>query len=225
MESSIIAELSKTLQIAPEYVVREYWEMVLLQEISASALGPSIVFKGGTALRLAYNSPRFSVDLDFSPLTKIVYSDFSRIMKEIDSRYKEITLKDLKDKFYTLFALFSIGEPNLKHNFSIKIELNKKLLPAAPNVFEPRLLISITSPVQVLMNTYTLAQIKKEKWEAVKTRRQPRDVFDLWYVANLERAPWQAPATDYSMLEWKNELNRLLPKKLYSVIEQLRNQQ
>jgi predicted nucleotidyltransferase component of viral defense system len=45
--------------------VREYWEMLILKELTESLLGEKLVFIGGTALRLVYNSPRFSDDLDF----------------------------------------------------------------------------------------------------------------------------------------------------------------
>lgn len=52
-------------------VVREYWELIILKGFYESPQGRYLIFKGGTALRLAYGFPRFSEDLDFS-LTKDV---------------------------------------------------------------------------------------------------------------------------------------------------------
>jgi hypothetical protein len=33
--------------------------------------------------------------------------------------------------------------------------------------------------------------------------------------------PWQAPTNNYKMMELKNDLNRLLPRKFYPVVGQL----
>ena len=65
--------LSQKLQISLEQVVREEYEILLLKEIFESEFGANLVFKGGTALRLVYNSPRFSEDLDFT-----LIKDFDR---------------------------------------------------------------------------------------------------------------------------------------------------
>jgi predicted nucleotidyltransferase component of viral defense system len=66
MEKQLAEELAKSLKISINQIIsREYWGMVILREISQSRLADFLVFAGGTALRLVYNSPRFSDDLDF----------------------------------------------------------------------------------------------------------------------------------------------------------------
>lgn len=220
MESNILNQLSKQMQIAPEFVVREYWEMVLLQELTESAIGEKLVFKGGTALRLAYNSPRFSVDLDFSLCSGLEMKDISLIIDKIIAKYPQIKIKDRIEKYYTYFTLLLFTEPNLAKNFSIKIEISKRDF-VEKNIYEPKLLVSPVISQQILLNTYTLEQIKKEKLDAIKTRRQPRDLFDLWFINSLERGVWRVPENDYTKMELKNELNKFLPKKFYPVIEQL----
>jgi predicted nucleotidyltransferase component of viral defense system len=47
-------------------VVREYWELIILKGLYESPQGRYLIFKGGTALWLAYDSPRFFEHLDFS---------------------------------------------------------------------------------------------------------------------------------------------------------------
>ena len=49
-----------TLKISIDKIVREEAEMAFLQELADDPLSSKLVFYGGTALRLAYNSPRFS---------------------------------------------------------------------------------------------------------------------------------------------------------------------
>ena len=66
MNRQLAETLEKKLGIFQEQIVREEYEMIILKALSDSKLGKSFIFRGGTALRLAYGSPRFSVDLDFS---------------------------------------------------------------------------------------------------------------------------------------------------------------
>src|SRR3989344_6645774 len=47
-------------------IVREYFQHVFLAELYKLPDAEKLLFKGGTALRIIYGSPRFSEDLDFS---------------------------------------------------------------------------------------------------------------------------------------------------------------
>lgn len=47
-------------------VVREYFQHLFLSELYKLPEAEHLLFKGGTALRIVYGSPRFSEDLDFS---------------------------------------------------------------------------------------------------------------------------------------------------------------
>jgi len=47
-------------------IVREYFQHVFLEQLYRLDEAERMLFKGGTALRVIYGSPRFSEDLDFS---------------------------------------------------------------------------------------------------------------------------------------------------------------
>ena len=47
-------------------IVREYFQNVFLAKLYTLSEAEKMLFKGGTALRILYGSPRFSEDLDFS---------------------------------------------------------------------------------------------------------------------------------------------------------------
>ena len=47
-------------------IVREYFQHIFLGELYKLPDAEKLLFKGGTALRIIYGSPRFSEDLDFS---------------------------------------------------------------------------------------------------------------------------------------------------------------
>jgi len=64
MEQLIAEQKARELKIDRVQVVREYWELIVLKGLYESTFGRYLIFKGGTALRLTYGSPRFSEDLD-----------------------------------------------------------------------------------------------------------------------------------------------------------------
>ena len=83
MDQQLAEKLSRELRISPEQIAREEYELLILDKWMASRLGNALVLKGGTALRLAYGSPRFSDDLDFSLLTPVSESAFMRTAESV----------------------------------------------------------------------------------------------------------------------------------------------
>lgn len=213
-------QLSKELGVSPELLIRENWEMLILKELTEAKFGSFLVFKGGTALRLAYQSPRFSHDLGFDLVKKISYSQFSDWADKLVKKYPELKLKDAADKYFTYLFQFSVKDDNLINRFSIKLEISKRNL-KKKSYYEPRLLTSPVTPIQVLINVVFLDQIQAEKKEAIKTRKQPRDLFDLWFISQLKKEPWVCPKHSFKQRELRQELNKYLPLKYLSVIEKL----
>lgn len=221
MELNILSQLSQKMQISPDMVIREYWEMLLLNELTQSPLGTFLVFKGGTALRLAYNSPRFSADLDFDLTKKINFSDFKKAVDKIVDKYPQAKLKDLAKKYNTYLAQISISEPGIPKAFSIKIEISTRQIRES-SYAELKILTSPTTPMQILIRVVKLEKITKEKKQALETRKQPRDLFDLWYIAQLQRTAWKCPKHSISAGELNRELKKFLPKNFYGIINNLK---
>ena len=61
-----IKDLSIIFQMDEYSIFREYLQLVFLSYLYQEKEASKIIFKGGTALRLLFGSPRFSEDLDFS---------------------------------------------------------------------------------------------------------------------------------------------------------------
>ena len=76
MNKQLAVSLQQQLGISTVQIIREEYEMTILNRLFNSRLGKKLIFRGGTALRLAYNSPRFSDDLDFSNIEDITEKDF-----------------------------------------------------------------------------------------------------------------------------------------------------
>lgn len=185
-------------------------------------ISAKLAFYGGTALRLAYGSPRFSEDIDLICLKQIKFSEFEKFVKKTVKNNPHWQLKDIKNKRNNLFALILIKDEKLKHYFSLKIELYK---PNKKIILETELLL-IKSPLNVaepLLLAPTLKELKRLKEDALALRKKARDIFDLWYIAKVLREDFIIPAKmpKYSKREFTNELQVFLPKKYYPVISEL----
>ncbi|MDF1498289.1 MAG: nucleotidyl transferase AbiEii/AbiGii toxin family protein [Patescibacteria group bacterium] len=211
LEQEIVNKLSKELRIAPELIVREAWEIIILKELFEQRFSEKLIFKGGTALRLAYQSPRFSVDLDFSVLVKINPKDFFSFLNNLEKKYLELEIMDKKDKFYTLYAQVKIKEDFLNRPFSIKIEISKRKNQFKKNEYLPKVLKTSVYPLEILCDTATTKKIYQDKIAAIRNRQAPRDLFDLWYLSEKLNKPFKPPKTKLTEKEIRSELHRLLP--------------
>ena len=174
-------DFKKQLNISSDRILREEAEMIFLNELAKDKLSAKLVFYGGTALRLVYNSPRFSEDIDLIHIKPIDFLEFEKFIQETIKKNSRWQLKDIKNKRNTMFALILIKDEKLKHNFSLKIEIHK---PAKKVELETELSL-IKSPLSVtepLLLTPTLNELKKLKENALVSRKKARDIFDLWYI-------------------------------------------
>jgi predicted nucleotidyltransferase component of viral defense system len=222
MDENQLQKYIKELGIARDQILREEAEMEILSELAKNKLSANLVFYGGTALRLVYGSPRFSEDIDLLVIKKISFPEFKNFIAELIKKHDNWTVKDIKDKRQTIFALIGIIDGKLKHSFSVKIEAHK---PAHKIKLEMELSLikSPMSAAEPLLLVPTLKELKKLKENALHGRKKGRDIFDLWYIAQILREnlilPEKMPA--YSARDFKNELQVFLPKKYYPVINQL----
>ncbi|MBN3033749.1 MAG: nucleotidyl transferase AbiEii/AbiGii toxin family protein, partial [Candidatus Saganbacteria bacterium] len=72
-------------------LVREYFQHEFLSDLYKLPGAEKLMFKGGTALRIIYGSPRFSEDLDFSlfgapeyQIKALVEELFVKVLAEIE---------------------------------------------------------------------------------------------------------------------------------------------
>ena len=222
MNSQQLDDLKKQINISSDQILREEAEMIFLDELAKNKLSAKLVFYGGTALRLVYNSPRFSEDIDLIHIKPIDFLEFKKFVQEVINKNPRWRLKDLKNKRNTMFALILIEDEKLKHNFSLKIEVHK---PAKKVKLETELSLikSLLSIAEPLLLVPTLNELKKLKENALVSRKKARDIFDLWYISQSLRENFILPSKmpKYSEREFKNELQVFLPKKYYPIIKQL----
>jgi predicted nucleotidyltransferase component of viral defense system len=222
MDQHELQRWSQKLNIAPTEILREAMELVVLQQLAQSELNDFLVFKGGTALRLCYQSPRFSQDLDFNELGLTAHSDYQisrdqlrTLLVTLAKQYAELEVSEVIRKHHTLFALLTIDSSCLAQRFSIKLEISTRVYDLKAEHYSLQVAQSAISPLKPMLRVYSLERIFDEKKMAVATREKPRDYFDLWFVAQqLNQSLNDLPPIKMPASKFKGELNQLLPRHL-----------
>jgi len=212
--------LAREQQIDISMVVREEWEMKTLQVIFEAPVGRKVFFKGGTALRLGYGSPRFSEDLDFTVFRgqEVSEADMKDLADRVLKKFSELKVSDLQTKFNGLLLEFKVSDPLLPRNFSLKIEVSTR-----EAVFESRsaLLTSPTTNMQVLANLETLDGLYLDKLATLKDREKSRDIFDIWFICQKTRQPMPENLPKLGKRKLRQDLNRFLPISYRPIVKEL----
>jgi predicted nucleotidyltransferase component of viral defense system len=156
-----------------DLIKQEKFEIEVLDRLKSGRFLDSLIFTGGTMLRLCHGLNRFSVDLDFWLYKDIYIEDyFIKLKRFLSLNY---TLKDAENKFHTMiFEIKSRDYPR-----SLKIEIRKKV---AKYKTEMTIAYSKHSNLQVLVRCLSLDEIMRSKIETFLDRREIRDLFDIEFL-------------------------------------------
>jgi len=161
-------------------VAREYCQHLLLSNFYRQKESERILFKGGTALKIIYGSPRYSEDLDFSGFG----INFSYIEKLIEDSLMEIEREgisiEITESKETTGGYLSIIFFKF-YDYELRVPLEISLREERNIDGEVKLITSDLIP------TYTILQLSEEflvieKFEALFRREKPRDFFDIYFI-------------------------------------------
>lgn len=179
-----IIEISKKKKITETVIFREYLQLLFLNKLYSSKKSEHIFFKGGTALHLIYQAPRFSEDLDFTvelpekEFLSFILTIFEDIKKEEFLQFKE--KKTITGKRFLMTASI----PALSYQVFINLDFSFR-----EKILEPEKDIIKIEDYPLLLTNYIFHPSKEEifaeKIRALMTRKKGRDLYDLWYLANL----------------------------------------
>jgi len=221
MDKDFALSLAANIGIDVQQVIREEVEVFFLNSLFESPISERLIFKGGTALRLLYDSPRFSEDLDFSVTDKIKSAEFRNTINRIVKSDDRFSIRDLACKYYTHLAEIRIKEPWQEIAFSLKIEISRRPVEEKEAQFANALVKSPATNIAVMVRAFTLEQILSDKLRAIKERKMPRDIFDAWFICQKTRASFDLKGFGYPKGRIRQELRKFLPTKFYPVIEEL----
>ena len=223
LSSDHIHQLATKHQTTELNILREYFQHLFLSYLYQHPETNSILFKGGTALRIIHHSPRFSEDLDFSAPKLSTHHIEQALQKTLIDLQKENVNPQLEEAKTTsggYLAAISFASPI--GTIRVLVEISKRQRNSAEQA---------VTIVNDFIPPYTLIglasdQLVAEKITALQTRQKPRDFFDLYFIlrANL-LSPKQkhilhqiVPLLEKSHLNFETELKQFLPKSHWPII-------
>lgn len=184
ISDDVIQRLVRKYQTTELNIRREYYQHLFLSALYQQPESKHLYFKGGTALRILYHSPRFSEDLDFSTSLKNV----SALENTIVNALENIEHQGMKT-FIDEAKLTSGGYLAIMHfqggikSLTIQLEIS----------FRPRKTYGeFMTIVNDFITPYSIMSLKEEdlvqeKMQALLRREKPRDFYDIYFLlrANL----------------------------------------
>ncbi len=212
-----LQEFTKRSQTSEVNVIREYCQHVFLATLYRQSGAERLLFKGGTALRIAFRSPRFSEDLDFTG-SRIIQAEVENIFTEtlaaVENTGLQVELEEAKNTSggYLGEAIFHA------YGKRIIIRIEVSLRTGKPVVGVRKLIDNEYIP------EYSLVHLAKEaivqgKLDALLARHKPRDFYDYYFLLSgdypLVREPKYVAAVQKllreSKLDFRRELRQFLP--------------
>lgn len=227
LDLDFLQQVAIKIQTNIENVIREYCQNLFLQYFYGDPRGNNFLFKGGTALRIVFKSPRYSEDLDFSANT---LDDIEGLLTDtlFNLQDEGLSIKRIEESKPTTGGYISIIEFTLPYGrMETTIKLNIKLKQDA--------LIPSSTLIQHDFGTpYTLVYLAEsglvgEKLAAFQSRVKARDYFDLYFILKSDRLRQyidKATTAKSSIIErlkvltdrdLDQELKRLLPVGYHNI--------
>ncbi len=161
-------------------VVREYCQHLFLSSLYRQPGSEKLLFKGGTALRIVFGSPRYSEDLDFTGVNirqTEVENLFADALAEVEHVGIRVDLEEGKpttDGYLGIAAFHAYGRET---RVQVEVSLRK-----GKGLAGVRTLID-----SEYVPAYTLVHLSKEKivegkMQALIARRKPRDFYDYFFL-------------------------------------------
>jgi predicted nucleotidyltransferase component of viral defense system len=227
ISSETIKELATKNQTTETNIVREYVQNLFLKHFYSQDNSGHVLFKGGTALRLIHESPRYSEDLDFNaPADK---EDLEHLTKKtlLEMNREGLGLKMTESKKTSGGYLGIIEGVAGEWTTSILINISTRAEATEP---EPAMITCLFMP-PYLISALQEDSMVEEKISALLQRTKPRDFFDLYFILRKGMSK-KTVASHRSRLikevekiddqKIARELKVFLPKSFWPIIRNLR---
>ena len=221
IEKTQVQKLAGNWQTTIDNVAREYFQQLFLSRLYQENGSDGLLFKGGTALRIIWHSPRFSEDLDFTGVNitvKGIETLIEGARAKIEMEGIQTGIIESKSTSGGYLAIFQFETNEYKSRIQIEVSLR----PGKKGSGEAALIQSD------LVVPYTLIHLKEEvliaeKIQACLTRGKSRDFYDLYFILRSRMAFKEAFIQDKQLkakilkvvksgkLDFKLELKAFLP--------------
>lgn len=192
-----IQKIASSLKVKDTQIEKDYVLGWILKGISQNNfLSRKLAFKGGTTIRKFYIANyRLSEDLDFTFTdmnmnATVIKSEFDHVLKwvALESR---LTLVIRDEKIHNtgnyVFYIGYIGPLGGSiNNKSIKVDIcnDEKLCNATVDLSALNEYSDLKDEYKI--NCYSIREIIAEKMRSLMQRTMPRDLYDLWFLLEVE---------------------------------------
>ena len=175
-----LEQFTKQAQTKLPNVIREYCEHLFLLHLYQRPGSERLLFKGGTALRIVFHSPRYSEDLDFTGV-KIAQSAIEEIFTDtlahIEKTGIHVEIGEAKQTTggYLGIIVFHAYDAAIEIYFEVSLRHDKRIVGERQFIENE------------YIQPYTLMCLSKEtlvqgKMDALLSRHKPRDFFDYFFL-------------------------------------------
>ena len=207
-------------------IVREYFQHVFLSELYQLPGVEKMLFKGGTALRIVYGSPRFSEDLDFSLFgveqrlaEKFIEDIFIEVLTRVEKMGIHIEIDGKSDETkggYFGAATFRGGDYE-----PVSVEINISTRNGRKVSGETDSIVNDFVPAYTILHLPQEELVGEKIFGALLERKKPRDFYDVYFImrkgmltlGQKERIAKEQERiiTEAKKINFQNELGALLP--------------
>ena len=228
-----IQRLAQRSRVGMQVQERDYLQHLLLSLLYNRS--QSLIFKGGTALRLVYRGNRYSEDLDFNGPDDM--DTLRQLWHEVVTGLKDFGIQaEIRNEWesdvgYSLDVSYQgpLYDGHDRSKGKVRVDVNRR-----PEPVETRreLVTSEYDDVRPFVVTVlTLEHLMAEKVRALLVRGKPRDLYDVWLLLSQgvspDRALIERKLALYEMVfsvealeealtrvqtDWERDLRPLLPQ-------------
>ncbi|MBI2443629.1 MAG: nucleotidyl transferase AbiEii/AbiGii toxin family protein [Candidatus Magasanikbacteria bacterium] len=212
-----LEKFTKQSQTSLDNIVREYCQHLFLSFLYRQSEADKLLFKGGTALRIVFKSPRFSEDLDFTGVNirqAEIEEIFGNTLASVEQTGVQVELSVSKPTTggYIGIAYFFAYGLKITVEIQVSLRVGKKLSGVSAFIEND------------YIPAYTLVHLPKDeivqgKMEALLNRHKPRDFYDFFFLLS-GNYPAAKETQNFirvlkllqeSKVNFRNELRRFLP--------------
>ena len=227
LDREVIKKLALQYQTTEINVAREYVQHLFLSIFYQEPDSEKVLFKGGTALRIVFQSPRFSEDLDFSGFETNVPMLETLVVNAINKIHNvgvDVEISESKKTSGGYIGVLDLTVSGYRTRIILEVSLRKKNGVKGETVliagdFVPSYTIAIL-PQKMLVD---------EKLAAVLSRAKPRDYFDIYFLLRKGLVAVEQKKVlgeikrqlEHKTLSLEKELHDFLPKSQHKLVRDL----
>lgn len=218
-------------------IVREYFQHVFLENLYKLPEAERLLFKGGTALRIIYGSPRFSEDLDFSffgmrphETKEAVERLFIQVLASIEQLGVHVELGDKSDSTRRGEGYFGVATFKMLDYQPIGVEINISGRDGRNIRGEVDSVANDFVPTYTLIHLPQQDLVEEKIFGALRERKKPRDYYDLYFMMRRGMLSFEQKkklaevrgeiASEANRINFQAELGAFLPIDQQNIIRE-----